>query len=431
MRIKEYIPEAITEIITRLQNAGKEAYIVGGAVRDILLDRNPKDFDISTSATPEEIRKIFRDKHTIIIGKRFRLVHLYLKNDIVEISTFRKQPCAQQALHKPGRETPENMIVQDNEFGTAQEDAYRRDFTVNALFYDPVHDKIEDFTGLGVNDIKAGCIRAIGDPALRFEEDPVRILRAIKLAGLYGFKPETQKQEAIHSCMDLIDHASNSRLTLELEKILKNPYGHRILKAFREYGFLRKFLPYLDARWETPQCTYMLALLEERNRRMRSGLYRDSISLAISICTLPFAEQLIGGHTEPGSLWQFDSNLQDRLWDLAHAVLGPATLTRRAAGAAVRTLLLQERLKSLLLKKLTSHPGYPHGRELAIIQNNVLWNMENFEESLPPPTGKAKRPRHPGYFRGGKSNKIQLPADTESGNGFNEETVQEKEEFQS
>ena len=104
----------------------------------------------------------------------------------------------------------------------------------------------------------------------------------------------------------------------------------------------------------------MLELLEERNRRMRSGLYRDSISLAISICTLPFAEQLIGENNEPGSLWKFDSNLQDRLWDLAHAVLAPATLTRRAVGATVRTLLLQERVKALQLKKLTSHPGYPH-----------------------------------------------------------------------
>ena len=403
MHIKEYIPEAITEIIARLQNAGKEAYIVGGAVRDILLDRPPKDFDIATSATPEEVRKIFRDKHTIIIGKRFRLVHLYLRNDIIEISTFRKQPGAQQSLHKPGRETPENMIVQDNEFGTAREDAFRRDFTVNALFYDPVHDRIEDYTGLGINDIKAGCIRSIGDPSLRFEEDPVRILRAIKLAGQYGFKPEKTTGEALHSCMDLIDHASNSRLTLELEKILKNPYGHRILKAFHQYGFLRKFLPYLAERWETPQCTYMLELLEERNRRMRSGLYRDSISLAISICTLPFAEQLIGENNEPGSLWKFDSNLQDRLWDLAHAVLAPATLTRRAVGATVRTLLLQERVKTLQLKKLTSHPGYPHARELAIIQNNVLWHKEGFEDTLLPPTGKAKRPRHPGYFRGEKN----------------------------
>ena len=165
----------------------------------------------------------------------------------------------------------------------------------------------------------------------------------------------------------------------------------------------------------------MLALLEERNRRMRSGLYRDSISLAISICTLPFAEQLIGETEEPGSLWKFDNNLQDRLWDLAHAVLAPATLTRRAVGATVRTLLLQERVKNLQLKKLLTHPGYPHARELAIIQNNVLWNMENFEEALPPPAGKAKRPRHPGYFQGEK-NRGKHPVSPEA-----EPTSSEKE----
>ena len=393
MHLKSLIDPAIIGIIVKLQNAGYEAYIVGGAVRDLLLDRTPKDYDISTSATPEEVRKVFRDRRTLIIGKRFRLVHLFIRGDIIEISTFRRHPQPQQELHRPGLETPENLIVQDNEFGTSQEDAWRRDFTINALFYDPVQDRILDYTGMGLQDIQNHCIRCIGEPALRFEEDPVRILRAIKLVGQYGFSLEEETGKAVNACLDLIDHASNSRLTLELEKILKNPYGHRILKAFHEYGFLKKFLPYVDARWETPQCKYMLALLEERNRRVRSNLYRDSISLAMSIFTLPFAEHLIG-QTEPGGLWQNQPELNNRLWDLVHQVLAPGALTRRAVSAAVRTLSLQTRLKKRNLKRLLDHPGYPHERELAVIQNNVLWHEETLEDALPPPLpGAFKRSR--------------------------------------
>ena len=385
MELRKLIEPAILGIVEQLQKAGFETYIVGGAVRDLILDRIPKDYDISTSATPEEVQKVFRDRRTIIIGKRFRLVHLFLRGDIIEISTFRKRPQPQQELHRPDRELPENLIVRDNEFGTSQEDAWRRDFTVNALFYDPAADKIIDYTGMGLQDIENGCIRSIGEPALRFEEDPVRILRAIKLAGQYGFTFEEKTGRAVQDCMDYIDLVSVSRLTLELEKILKNPYGHRILKAFREHGFLKKFLPYVDARWDTPQCRYLLSLLEERNRRMRSGLYRDSLSLAMSIFALPFAEEVIGGNP-PGGLWRMQPELHYRLWELLHAVMAPAALTRRACSAAVRTLMLQERLKKIELKKLTGHPGYPHARELAIIQNNVNWHREELEDSLPPPS---------------------------------------------
>ena len=403
MELKNLIDPAIRGIVEQLQTAGFEAYIVGGAVRDLLLDRIPKDYDLSTSATPEEIRQVFRDRRTIIIGKRFRLVHLFLHGDIIEVSTFRKRPLPQQELHKAGRELPENLIIQDNEFGTSQEDAWRRDFTVNALFYDPVADKIIDYTGMGLKDIENGCIRSIGEPSLRFEEDPVRILRAIKLAGQYGFSFEEKTGQAVRDCMDFIDVVSVSRLTLELEKILKNPYGHRILKTFRQYGFLKKFLPYVDARWETPQCQYMLALLEERNRRMRSGLYRDSLSLAMSILSLPFAEEMIGGNP-PGGLWRMQPEIHYRLWELIHAVLAPAALTRRACSAAVRTLMLQDRLKKRELKKLTAHPGYPHARELAVIQNNVNWHQEDLEDKLPAPSpAQLRRPGH-GKRRGKKSN---------------------------
>ena len=241
------VAQPICNVVAKLQNAGYETYVVGGAIRDLLLGRVPKDYDISTSATPEQVRAVFGRRSARIIGKRFKLVHLMMGKEILEISTFRQAPDNQLPEHllSKRRFLPSNMILDDNQFGTSEEDAWRRDFTVNALFLDPIAGKLIDYTGRGVDDIVNGVVRAIGDPKLRFEEDPVRILRALKLVGQYGFLPEPGTEQAIRESLPLIQHVVQSRLTLELEKILKSTYCHRILKAFQRYGFLRFFLPFL------------------------------------------------------------------------------------------------------------------------------------------------------------------------------------------
>lgn len=403
MPIRSKIAPHIADIIRELQNAGYESYIVGGAVRDLMLGRQPKDYDLSTAATPEQVRRVFRDRHVIIIGKRFRLVHLHHGKDIIEISTFRRRPSAPQSLHKPSRaaDAPENMIFHDNEFGTAEEDALRRDFTVNAIFYDPVNAEFKDYTGQGLSDITNGIVRSIGDAALRFEEDPVRILRALKLVGQYGFTLEADTEKALVSCMDLIVHASSSRMTLELEKILKNPYSDGIFAAFRKYGFLKRFLPYLDAKWDTPQGQYMMELLRERNRRVLEGKYRDSISLAISLIALPFAEELFDGG-QPGSLWNYFPGIESELKSLILSALHPRTPTKRAVCAAIRTLQMQTRIKTFnSVHRVVSHPGYPHSRELGIIQNNVMWHIEDFETLWPETDSSShSRRKHSGKRRG-------------------------------
>ena len=413
MQLRPKIAPYIVEIISQLQNAGYEAYIVGGAVRDFLLNRQPKDYDLSTSATPEQIKKVFRDRHVLIIGKRFRLVHLHHHGEIIEISTFRKRPQDQTELRRPGKQAPEHMIFQDNEFGTAEEDAWRRDFTINAIFYDPVNDKIVDYTGMGMKDLAAKTVRSIGDPVLRFEEDPVRILRALKLVGQYDFTMDAETESAVTKCIEFIVHASASRLTLELEKILKNPYGHLILETFHRYGFLKRFLPFIDSCWGTPACDYMMKLLEERNRRILEGKYRDSISLAMSIMTLPFAEKLISDRV-PGQLWNYLPDIAEDLRQILLKVLNPGTPTKRAVAAAVRTLMLQERIKNLMIKKLVSHPGYSHARELGIIQNNVMWKFWHYEEQLPPPEPRSEKRRR-GRRHGRKRSAVPVPAGETTG----------------
>lgn len=405
MTLKPKIAPHIVGIIARLQEAGYEAYIVGGAVRDFLLDRQPKDYDLSTSATPEEIKKVFKDRHCLIIGKRFRLVHLRFQDEIVEISTFRRPPREQSAYDdRPKRalNAPENMIFHDNEFGTAEEDAWRRDFTINAIFYDPVNDSLIDFTGQGLPDIQSHTIRIIGDADLRFEEDPVRLLRALKLVGQYQFSLAPETEKSLRKQLPLIVHAAPSRMTLELEKILKNPYGDKILNTFRSFGFLRYFLPALDQEFDTPQGRYAMQLLSKRNERMLGGLYRDSMSLAIALLTLPFAEKMIGNR-QPGELWEYEMEIDHTLRALISKVFTPHVTTKRAAAAAMRTLLFQPRLKQTVSNaRYVGMHGYAGGRELAIIQNEIVWHIDDFESRCPQPNSTKKQFSHRRRYRAKK-----------------------------
>jgi poly(A) polymerase len=276
------------------------------------------------------------------------------------------------------------MIFRDNEFGTVQEDAERRDFTVNALFYDPVNDKLFDFTGKGVEDIQNGVIRAIGDPALRFEEDPVRVLRALKLVGQYGFTLEPETEKALREAIPLIKLASDSRMTLEMEKILKNPYGEQILESFQQFGFLSYFLPEIASHWDSPNMRMTRALLAKRNERIRNGEYRESISLAIAVFAYPAAARWIASAKK--------SSLQTKafrieLQNLTASFFLPRHPTHRAIGAAVRTLLLQADFSSQdpqIQDNLKRHPGYAHARELACIRNLVSPFREDFESVFPP-----------------------------------------------
>ena len=167
-------PDAL-KVLYRLKSHGFTAYLVGGGVRDLLLGRKPKDFDIATSAHPQAVKRLFRN--CFIIGRRFRLCHVRFGKKVVEVSTFRRLAEAQQG---------ETLIVRDNTFGTPEEDAFRRDFTVNALFYDIATFSVIDYVA-GLEDLQQRLIRTIGDPATRFREDPVRMLRAVALAARLGF----------------------------------------------------------------------------------------------------------------------------------------------------------------------------------------------------------------------------------------------------
>jgi poly(A) polymerase len=237
----------------RLQSAGYLAYMVGGSVRDLLLDRVPKDFDVATNARPQEIRRLFRNAR--IIGRRFRLVHILFGDVIVEVSTFRSEPKvgenadAQEKSAKPdstdaaepARES-KLLITSDNNFGTPVEDAFRRDFTVNALFYNIEDFSILDYVG-GIDDLRHRVLRTIGDPHVRFHEDPVRMLRACELAGRLAFTIDPETQRAIHDCRRELEKASTARVTEELVALLRCMSAGAAMQWMLELGLLEVMLP--------------------------------------------------------------------------------------------------------------------------------------------------------------------------------------------
>ena len=356
-------------IVTRLQESGFETYIVGGAIRDLLLGRTPKDFDIGTSATPEEVRCVFGRRNCRIIGKRFRLAHVFGRgNQLFEVSTFRRAPSnGEENTPKKTDGIPnENLLLNDNEFGTAQEDAFRRDFTVNSLFYDPVKKEILDFTGMGMADISRRIVRAIGDPALRFEEDPVRMLRALKLVAQFDFELDNDTENALFPRLPLLSSVASSRLNLELEKILISDYSDRHFEVMHDYGLLKYFLPHLDAAWSSEACRYAMKLLFERNCRIEEKYYRPSISIACALLVLPFAEALLSGSV--GLIYRRGRENRAVFEEVFKDIFHPMPLMVRLRDAAIRILdLLPQLLGTEKSRDIYRNRMYDHAREAAII----------------------------------------------------------------
>jgi len=226
------ISDAAIDTVLKLQENDYEAYIVGGAIRDILLDHSPKDFDVATNAKPEDIRKIF--KYSRIIGRRFKLVHVIYNRETIEVSTFRTTPT--EKIHM------KNGILKDNEYGSMSEDIKRRDFTINALYYDPINKKLID-TFDGKSDIKKKLVRLIGDPQKRFTEDPIRVLRALRFTAKLDMGIHHDTLKHIKPSIKLLETIPHSRLFDEILKFFLTGHAKKSLIIFREYNLTKKYLP--------------------------------------------------------------------------------------------------------------------------------------------------------------------------------------------
>ena len=238
---RERLPAFALKTTDRLQEAGFKAFIVGGAVRDLLLDKHPKDFDVATDATPEDVHKVFRRSR--IIGRRFRLVHVLFGDEVVEVSTFRGN--GEALTDDDGR------IIRDNTWGSQEDDAKRRDFTVNALFYDPAREEIIDYHG-GVADIEKRRLTMIGVPLQRYREDPVRMLRAVRLAAKLGLEIDAATRKPIRELAPLLQNVPASRLFDEMLKLLFSGHSWACLSQLRAEGLHHGFFPLLDKMMAQP-----------------------------------------------------------------------------------------------------------------------------------------------------------------------------------
>ncbi len=234
---KNIDPDAL-KVLYRLSSLGYTAYLVGGGVRDLLLGRQPKDFDVGTNATPNEVRKAFRN--CFLIGRRFRLAHVRFGDKVIETATFRQNSQTVGEIIEHAAEGP----MEDNTFGTPETDAYRRDFTVNGLFYDIKTFSVIDWVG-GLKDLKKGIIRSIGDPMIRFREDPVRMMRAIKFAARLDFKIERGTDRAIRKLHSCITTASIPRLCEEVFRLFTYGTSAKAFRMMWKFGLMGDLLPEL------------------------------------------------------------------------------------------------------------------------------------------------------------------------------------------
>lgn len=262
---KSLISQAALKTCDGLQKAGFEAFIVGGAVRDLLLNFKPKDFDIATNATPEEVNRVFRRSR--IIGRRFRLVHVLWGQETIEVSTFRGHHQAEG----DAKTNDSGRIIRDNIFGSVEEDAARRDFTANALYYNPANEEVLDFHN-GVADIKANLLRMIGDPLTRYQEDPVRMLRAVRLSAKLGLKIDAATQAPIAKNADLLQDVPPSRLFDEMLKLFLSGHAIESINVLRAQHLHHGLLPMLDVVLEQPMGEkFVMLALKNTDDRILAG----------------------------------------------------------------------------------------------------------------------------------------------------------------
>ena len=238
---QDKISSLAISVVDQLLDAGHEAYVVGGCIRDILLNKQPKDFDVATSATPEQVKRLFRRSR--IIGRRFRIVHVQDRREIIEVTTFRGN-------HKTGKgnqatQSTQGMLLRDNVYGNLEQDALRRDFTCNSLYYDIDSGEVVDFTD-GVKDLKNGLLRTIGDPAVRFKEDPVRMMRALRFQAKLDLKLDRLSRKQLDAQVGMINEVAAARLFDEVIKLLMHSDAHKAYKMMRESGLFGQLFPWTE-----------------------------------------------------------------------------------------------------------------------------------------------------------------------------------------
>jgi poly(A) polymerase len=332
---REAISPTAGKVCTVLREAGFSAYVVGGAVRDLLLGIPPKDFDIATNARPEQVKPLFR--RALIIGRRFRLVHVIVGGDTVEVSTFRAADPDTAEKDEHGR------VLRDNVFGTQAEDARRRDFTVNALYYDPATEEVVDFHG-GLADLKKRVLRVIGDPQTRYREDPVRMLRAVRLAAKLGLTLDPATRAPIRSLAPLMERVPPARLFDEMLKLLLSGHASACLRQLRDVGLHKGLLPLLDVILEQPLGERFVTLaLAQTDERVLAG---RPVSPAFLFAALLWHEVLAAWKAREGHGERSISALDHAMDDVLDSQAEKLAITRKLTATMREVWGMQPRFEA-------------------------------------------------------------------------------------
>jgi poly(A) polymerase len=354
------VDERAINVVTTLQQAGFEAYIVGGAVRDLLVGLRPKDFDVATNATPEQVKGLFR--RAFIIGRRFRIVHVVYgrgrEHEVIEVSTFRAQMDNAAAEQVAGNERTSkselaNMkhavdasgrVLRDNVWGPQIDDAARRDFTINAMYYDPKSQIVVDYHG-GIADSQKRVIRMIGDPATRYREDPVRIIRAVRFAaklGALGFKIEPKTAAPLVNSQKLLADVPQSRLFDEMLKLLQTGHSIATIEQLKTLGMAKGIYPLLDVVVERADTPFVRAALQDTDRRVGEG---KPVAPSFLLACVLWADVREGWAQRQNQRQPAFSALQDAIEDVFNSRIGDVSGRGKLAGDMRETWLMQPRFE--------------------------------------------------------------------------------------
>jgi len=354
------VDERATNVTRTLQNAGFEAYIVGGAVRDLLLGLRPKDFDVATNATPEQVKGLFR--RAFIIGRRFRIVHVVYgrgrEHEVIEVSTFRAYLDNAAAEQVAGNEKTSKSelagmkhavdstgrVLRDNVWGPQEEDAVRRDFTINAMYYDPETQIVVDYHN-GLKDAKSKTLRMIGDAATRYREDPVRIIRAIRFAAKLsplGFKLEAKTAGPLIKSQSLLNDVPQSRLFDEMLKLLQTGHALASIEQLNKLGMARGIYPLLDVVVERAEQTFVNAALKDTDRRVGEG---KPVAPSFLLACVLWADVRDGWAQRIAERQHSHPALQDAIEDVFNARIGDVSGRGKLAGDMREIWLMQPRFE--------------------------------------------------------------------------------------
>ncbi len=356
------VDERALNVVSTLQQAGFEAYVVGGAVRDLLLGLRPKDFDVATNATPEQVKGLFR--RAFLVGRRFRIVHVVYgrgrEHEVIEVSTFRAYLDNAAAEHVDSNEKTSRSelagmkhavdstgrVLRDNVWGPQEEDAVRRDFTINAMYYDPRNQVVVDYHG-GIKDAKKRVLRMIGDPAARYREDPVRIIRAVRFAakiGALGFKLDPKTAQPLVKSQALLADVPQSRLFDEMLKLLQTGHAMASIEQLRLLGMAHGIYPLLDIVVERADQTFVKAALQDTDRRVGDG--KPVAASFLLSCVLwsdvrdGWRQRMEGPQHQPSF-----AALQDAIDDVFNARIGDVSGRGKLAGDMREIWMMQPRFE--------------------------------------------------------------------------------------